>query len=176
MEVVGYEPGLAYANLWMTFRPGDLIVTNKHNIPRVLVFESIERCFNRWLVKDTFTDSNGKNLGHQIHLISIRKHDNRTALVELKTYPLEFLKHRKELVEALSERGRKFTPLQAIHFRCYKGDARGPLLCSRDVDESEGEEEEYCRFHSITRAENLSPMTMVCINTLQQYCIKGFKK
>jgi hypothetical protein len=80
-EVVGYEAGLAYANLWMTFRPGDLIVTNKHNIPRVLVFESIERCFNRWLVKDTFTDSNDKNLGHRIHLISIRKHDNRRALV-----------------------------------------------------------------------------------------------
>jgi hypothetical protein len=72
MESSHIEPGLAFVNLWMAFRPGDHIYTKMLNTERVYRLLSMTRCEctiphcrnSRWTLSLEHIDYDGSDFGY----------------------------------------------------------------------------------------------------------------
>jgi hypothetical protein len=124
MEIGGPEPGLDFPNLWMAFRPGDLIFTKTGGVPRILRFRFMGKTSSEWIVNATYIESDGKNFGHREHAITIKSYGDYLPLTQLVVYPLDHHKDKRSIMQTLYERGLKFTALQGICYRSYTGTAR----------------------------------------------------
>jgi hypothetical protein len=124
MESGGPEPGLDFPNLWMAFRPGDLIFTETGGVPRILRFRSMDKTSSEWIINATYIESDGKNFGHREHAIAIRSYGDYLPIAQLVVYPLDHHKDKRSIIRTLYERGLKFTALQGICYRSYTGTAR----------------------------------------------------
>jgi hypothetical protein len=124
MESGGIAPGLDFPNLWMAFRPGDLIFTETGGVPRILRFSSMTKGSSGWFINATYIDSDGKKFGQREDQISIKAYDDYKPLAKLEVYPLDFHEDKQSITRTLYERGLKFTALQGICYRSYTGTAR----------------------------------------------------
>lgn len=149
VETPSLAPSLDFPNLWMAFRPGDLIYTQTYNVKRVLRFKKMERCSctlpwcpkSRWLLYAEFIDYDGTNFGFVNDLYYIYPYDNYKPFEELKVFPLRYHSNKEAIIEDMLARGRKFVSLHGVHHREYEGIAEA-LASSRRCSLL-GEEDEF---------------------------------
>jgi hypothetical protein len=141
MESPSIAPGIAYKNLWMAFRPGDLIYTKVGSTEKVVRLKRTTELLFSWILYTEEIQYNGTDYGHRETTFSIRIYDGYKPLEELSAYPLQYHRRKEAVTNALIARGKKFLSLQGVHHRFYEGlaDSLSPFR----INSMEGEEDEY---------------------------------
>jgi hypothetical protein len=135
MEDPSLIPSLDFINLWMAFRPGDLIYT-RDNAPskfagqgRLHRFVEMERCRcevpscprSEWtLILDGIT-TDGVLIGHTREKVTIQPYDGFQQLQELPAFPLKYHPDEQDMRQRLAVRGAKLIQLHSYPYRQYSG-------------------------------------------------------
>ncbi|KAE9362679.1 P-loop containing nucleoside triphosphate hydrolase protein [Stipitochalara longipes BDJ] len=126
-------PRMDFIGLWMIFRPGDLIYTNRiEGVERVLRLKSMSRCectdpfcwSAKWTIRTEEITFDGNKFGYQNEYFYIRPFDGFQGLDQLKVFPLQYHNEQDRVKAALIARGRKFVGLRGVHYRYYDGVAK----------------------------------------------------
>lgn len=141
MESPNIAPGIECKNLWMAFRPGDLIYTKIDNTERVVRLESMSVSLCGWNIHTKEIQYNGTDYGRRELMVRIRNYDGYKPLEELSAYPLQYHTRKEAITNALMTRGKRFLGFRGIHHRFYEGLADS--LSPYRLHTSEGEEDEY---------------------------------
>jgi hypothetical protein len=136
------QPGLEFSNLWMAFRPGDLIFSKDQNSHRVYRFDSMDYHSSQCHIDASYIESDGSVFGYRTRTIYIDIYDNYKPFTQLKAYPLKYHTDRSGIIERLSQRGTKYLSLHGIHYRSFAGNAYGLRHYDHEVDKDEDEDEE----------------------------------
>jgi hypothetical protein len=124
MDSPSVTPGLEYSNLWMAFRPGDLLCTRTDGVDRVLRFKdmtSTER--DLWVYADMLT-FDGTHFGHKTENFKIDQYTGYSELRKLSIFPLEYHSDSDYVARITRARGRTFASLTGVHHRNYDGIAK----------------------------------------------------
>lgn len=132
------SPGLEFVNLWMAFRPGDLVYRRIDHIDIVYRLKNMTRCtctkrhcwFSRWAVTVERLDYDGSNFGYAKEDIYIRPYKNYKRIDELPIFPFEYHSNKEAISKALVARGRKFINLKGIHHQYYEGTVDSLSACT----------------------------------------------
>ena len=150
MESPKVVPGLLYENLWMAFRPGDLVYSKINGHHRILRFQAMDERKSAfvndpnpkiWTVQVSQMVYNGSSFGYTDRHFEIKPYDNYKPLAELNIFPLEFHPDRKTIYDALVTRGEKYVSLRGIHYKTYKG--RAAVLSPFRRDTAHGEMDDH---------------------------------
>ena len=146
---------LDFPNLWMLFRPGDLVYLTNAAAPtvtktaRVIEFQSMSRCKcdralctrKDWTITGWYIDYNGNTFGYRGVSGRITYFDGLRAVKELPILPIRFHPDEQSIRATLTARGKKFTELHCARYLRYKGVAE-VLGNDRNVTMF-GEEDEF---------------------------------
>jgi hypothetical protein len=154
MEVTGKPRALDFMNLWMAFRPGDILYVKGrekkgHQTGWAFRFRIMERCRctlpwcpnSRWKPFGDHIEYNGTLFGHCTVSFEIKSYDGFRPLHELPVVPLKYHLDSKNIRDRLIRRGDKFVKLHGSHHRYYNGIAN--LLGGDRYLTVSGEEDEF---------------------------------
>jgi hypothetical protein len=141
MESPAIAPGIECKNLWMAFRPGDLIYTKIDGTEKVVRLKSTNKGWFPWTLYTEEIQYDGTDYGRHQLMIHIRNYDGYKPLEELSAYPLQYHRRKEAVTNVLIARGRKFLGLRGVHHRFYEGlaDSLSPFR----LNTLDGEEDEY---------------------------------
>jgi hypothetical protein len=143
-------PRMDFAGLWMIFRPGSLIYTNRNEgVERVLRLNSMTRCERtdpfcwsaKWTLRAEKLSFDGKKFGYLHEYFFIRPFDGYQGLDQLKNFPLQYHHEQDRIKSALIARGRKFVDFRGVHYKYYHGVAKS--LSPWRTTTMWGEEDEF---------------------------------
>jgi hypothetical protein len=141
MESPSIAPGIEYKNLWMAFRPGDLIYTKIGDIETVVRLVSMSQGLFSWSLYTKEIQYDGTTYGRHTVYLRIDRYDGYKPLEQLNAYPLQYCLHKDAITNSLIARGQKFLGLRGVHHRYYEGlaDSLSPFR----INSIGGEEDEY---------------------------------
>jgi hypothetical protein len=128
----GATPGLEYSNLWMAFRPDDLLYQrlNGHDIIcRLRYIDEDSEFLNNhhiqefWSIRTERVEFDGEDFVYSRHNVKIIKYDGYRPLSQLEIFPLQYLPDKGRIAQDLLARGRKYVSLSGIHYKHYEGAA-----------------------------------------------------
>jgi hypothetical protein len=106
MESPSVTPGLEYSNLWMAFRPGDLLYTRVDGVNQVLRFKEMkseELC--HWVYADMVT-FDGTDFALRAKSFRIAQYTGYSELRKLPIFPLEYHSDSESIARSTRARGR----------------------------------------------------------------------
>jgi hypothetical protein len=162
VEFAGNEPGLEFLNLWMAFRPGDLIYSKTRDVPRVYRLDSMTYFSTSCRLHASYIESDGSRFGHRTEYLSIDIYDNYKPFTQLTAYPLEYHRDKSSIIERLSQRGAQYVSLQGIHYRSFAGNAHG--LRAHDEDDDDDDDDGYSPLREGTTATTLVSTKLVMLS------------
>jgi predicted Zn-dependent protease with MMP-like domain len=133
MEANAENPGLDFDNLWMAFRPGDLLYHTINGEGQVCRLKSIGiqldpkrpiRYAKYWNVECEIINCDGEDFIYSWDSTSIFTYDGYRSLCDLNIIPLRLHKDQLHIRESLLARGKRFLALLGVHHRNYRGTAR----------------------------------------------------
>ncbi|CZR60683.1 uncharacterized protein PAC_10579 [Phialocephala subalpina] len=139
MESPSVAPGIEYKNLWMAFRPGDLIYTKMDGTEKIVKLKSTSKGWFIWILLTEEIQYNGTEYGRCEVRLTIRSYNGYKPLEELDAYPLQYSRRRESITNSLIARGKKFLGLRDVHHRHYEGLAE--TLSPFRISSYEGEED-----------------------------------
>ncbi|KAH0552894.1 hypothetical protein GP486_006905 [Trichoglossum hirsutum] len=139
---------ISFPLVWMLFKPGDIVFTEKDGHPQAFMISQIEptRSFigKAWQLTCVGTGYDGVNFGKVFEFLKINQFEGTREITTLKVYPLKYHPQESKIRHQLLERGKRFLELRGRQHMSYKGMAH--ILTSRykhgfEVDDSgmEGE-------------------------------------
>ena len=139
VEMDDEAPSLEYVNLWMVFRPGDLIYSNVGGHDRLYQLTS----FEGGCLEVESVDFDGVVFGYKPETLYISEYKNLRKIRDLYAFPLKYHQNVEEVKTFLLARGKKFVSLAGIYYRQYGGITRSIPRDRQfeDVDEDEDEAE-----------------------------------
>ncbi|KAH7160976.1 P-loop containing nucleoside triphosphate hydrolase protein [Dactylonectria macrodidyma] len=131
------NPSLEFPNLWMAFKPGDLIYIPAHRptepVAKVLEFDTMSRSckcskpwcvrYHRWSVRGYCVNYDGEKFGYDTAIAEIKYYEGYRALKELAVVPLQYHPDQHKIRAPHIARGKKFVDLQGRHHRRHTGTA-----------------------------------------------------
>jgi hypothetical protein len=126
-------PRMDFIGLWMIFRPGCFVYTNRTGgVERVLRLKSITRCectdpycwAAKWTIRAEEISFNGKKFGYLEEYFFIRPFDGYQGLDKLKIFPLQYHPEKDRIKSSLVARGKNFVGFRGVHHQYYDGVAR----------------------------------------------------
>jgi len=134
MEDPTMVPSLDFLNLWMVFRPGDLVYikssSKKHaGHGRVYRFNKMERCKceeafcprSKWSLTLEGIEYDGTSFGYKNVHATIDPYDGNRQIRDLIAFPLKYHPDENNLRQQLHARGAKLIQLHGHHYRQYSG-------------------------------------------------------
>ncbi|KAK4040193.1 P-loop containing nucleoside triphosphate hydrolase protein [Parachaetomium inaequale] len=134
MEDPSLVPSLDFINLWMAFRPGDLVYIpdsrpKSAGHGRIYRFVEMERCRcdvpscpnSEWTLTLDGITSDGVMIGHRREKVTLQPYDGFQQLQELPAFPLKYHPDEQDTRQRLAVRGAKFIQLHGYHYRQYSG-------------------------------------------------------
>lgn len=118
------SPGLAFDDLWMAFRPGDLLCQKVGEKDRAMRLASMRKSTNQWLLTTLVASFDGSAFGYQPLFYNIQQYDGYMSLDQLPIFPLKYHSYSEELRFKLGQRGRTYVSLCGTHFKQYTGIAQ----------------------------------------------------
>ena len=138
----GVLPSIDHVNMWMVFRPGDLVYTETDGAPQVLKFKSMSFTpQEEWVVAADYISHNGEHFGEASACFIMRPFEGSKNVANLQVFPLKYHDDRDYMKEKLVGRGRKFCRLTGIHHRQYHGSAF--TLSSKRKVTMHGEQDDF---------------------------------
>jgi len=126
-------PDIAYNDLWMLFKPGDLVFAGSGHttaileVVRVTYKAEVQTKFGyqepMFDVTARFLSHDGKLFGYLEKTMPIPLYTGREQVGKLSAYPLKYHPERDTVRAELVVRGKKFYNLAGIHHRYYSGTA-----------------------------------------------------
>lgn len=136
-------PCLEYSNLWMAFRPGDLVYTNprkdEEKISRLKAMRKYR--MDHWHFSLECLDYDGEEYGDVCSNHCVLFYTGYKTFDELKISPLRYHPNKDSIRDKMISRGKRFVSLHGVHARLYDGTARG--LSSLRKSGTDGEEDEF---------------------------------
>ncbi|KAI0176477.1 P-loop containing nucleoside triphosphate hydrolase protein [Hypoxylon sp. FL1284] len=124
---------ISFDNAWVIYRPGDIMYTEFHGHPWLLVckktaYEDDKDSGPYLEVHCTYTDDNGLAVGEATQVIQMAQRSkfpagNPVAIKELSVFPRTFVDEGESLERRLKARGEKFLSLKNMATVAYEGDA-----------------------------------------------------
>lgn len=141
MESPTIAPGIGWENLWMAFRPNDLIYSKKDNLERVVRLKRTSMEIDYWGLTVEEIQYNGTDYGRHRITLRIWRYDGYKPLTHLNAYPLQYHDDKDTVTNSLISRGKKFISLRNVHHRYYEGlaDSLSPFR----IESLMGEEDEF---------------------------------
>lgn len=129
MENNERAPGLEFRNLWMVFRPNDLLYTTEKGTGMVLRLKRMEMIektgkadsHDKWTLTIERIQYDGTTFGRTHTKVNITEYHGYKALSELPVYPLQYHKEKEIIREELIIRGKRFVSLAGVHYCMYDG-------------------------------------------------------
>ena len=124
VETATAKPSIEFENLWMVFKPGELIVTGRGEKLRVLQLVSTYLTSGsdpKWYIYGRFVTHDGTSFGYAEEKLTISEFEGSKEIRRLSVFPLEFHEDRDSIRESLLTRGQKFRSLSGIYHRSYDG-------------------------------------------------------
>jgi len=131
MECNSEAPGLEYMDLWMAFRPGDLLyqkVDGEDTICRLrsMAFSptqlgGVQTSREHWLLVTEIIECDGEDFGYTMREAKIIKYDGYCPLYDLEIFPLQYHAQCDTIKRNLLLRGNKYFSLLGVHHRYYRG-------------------------------------------------------
>jgi hypothetical protein len=121
MESPSVTPGLEFSNLWMAFRPGDLLYTRGDGVDQVLRFKEMEGEESYHRVYADMLTFDGMNFGLKTKTFRIARYTGYSELRKLPIFPLEYHPDSDSVARIIRTRGRTFASLTGVHHRNYNG-------------------------------------------------------
>jgi hypothetical protein len=119
------SPGLNFEDLWMAFRPGDLLFHNIDGNTGASRLVSMRKSSNQqWLLTTLIASFDGTNFGYEQRSFEIHLFEGYLSLEELPIFPLEYHSYSGDMRASLEQRGRKYVSLFGSHFKKYTGIAK----------------------------------------------------
>ncbi|KAF4625884.1 hypothetical protein G7Y89_g12277 [Cudoniella acicularis] len=111
MESPSIAPGIEHKNLWMAFRPSDLIYTKIDGTEKVVLLKSTSKSRDFWRLHTEEIQYNGTNYGRRCVIIAIPYYDGYKSLEELNACPLQHHQRKDAITNSLIARGKKISQL-----------------------------------------------------------------
>lgn len=124
VESANAPPAIGFDDLWMPYRPGELLVTGLRERERVLELEETYKdheCPKNWIVAAKALTHDGTSFGYVRETFQINPFEGSKFVKDLLIYPLRYHEDQQTLTEKLIERGRKFASLKGSHYLAYDG-------------------------------------------------------
>ena len=123
------KTGLEFLDLWMVFRPNDLVFLQVLHTDKVMRLASMTRCEclepscrrQAWKLCLEHLSYDGQNFGYEERFRDIQPYDGQKSFRQLKIYPLAYHEDKEKITKALIERGKRFVGLQGAHYQEYEG-------------------------------------------------------
>jgi hypothetical protein len=121
-------PGLDFEDLWMAFRPGDLLYNMLDHSSRIMRLICMKKSGSSpkapWKLTVRQINYDGTKLGYQELGWDILPYEGYMSLDQLEIFPLEYHPKRNDIRMALVERGKKFVTLCSSQYREHHGVAQ----------------------------------------------------
>lgn len=124
-------PGLEFANLWMAFRPGDILYQKSHgdeSLVRMVSMTSIVQASKTsgatsrsWSVETQRLQWKKEELGFVKRYTNIYHYDGHKPLSSMRIFPLRYHQDAERLKEEAIKRGQKYVSLMGVHHHQYEG-------------------------------------------------------
>jgi hypothetical protein len=133
MEGNNTEPGLEFENLWMAFRPGDILYRQVDSEDIACRLQSMTDFKPEGLGQVQFKESrywelkiegiicDGDNFGYTSMYVHIKHYDGYRALRDLNIFPFRYHAESERIESEILTRGRYYLTLLGVHYRFYKG-------------------------------------------------------
>jgi hypothetical protein len=123
--VFSNSPGLNFDDLWMAFRPGDLLYRDIDGRVNAMRLVSMRRSNpSTWLLAALTVSCDGTNFGYEQVYCEIQQYEGYVSLEQLPIFPLKHHTDVDNLRVKLEERGRNYVSLFGAHFKHYVGMAK----------------------------------------------------
>jgi hypothetical protein len=133
MERNQRTPGLAFDDLWMAFRPGDLLYLRDNGLQAPILMRLRKFEMTRvkgshatseyWTFHCDMMDCDGDNVLSMATATTIHKYQGYRALDTLEAFPLKYHKDEAQVRKNLLQRGKRWLALTGKHHRSYAGTA-----------------------------------------------------
>lgn len=120
---------ITYPLLWALFRPNEMLITDCPGTRRLRGVQydagefGMERGMPRFQLQARHLDFDGERLGEVSTRYNIAKFAGRKRIRDLSIFPLRYHPSPDDVQRQLIHVGRRFTQLQGIHCRYYRGAA-----------------------------------------------------
>lgn len=134
-EIASYEelmlngdlaPGLEFQNLWMAFKPGELLYEMNHGVDVISRLRSMAKVTpsrqpEYWNLTNEIIMCDGKNFGFVSKTVKIPSYDGYRPLTQLGVFPLDHHQHAMQIRASLLDRGKKYASMLGAHHCSYDG-------------------------------------------------------
>jgi hypothetical protein len=125
------NPGIEYGDLWMLFKPKELVFTGTGHSERILEVVRMQYIESEGMFGDPthlaitakIFSHDGKTFGYLHTKFKIFPYTGTQAIAKLTVYPLKYHSDESAQRDKQIERGEKFCKLAGVHYRMYKGTA-----------------------------------------------------
>ena len=130
VELRPSEQTLDFLNLWMVFRPGELVYGRNDGVEMISRLKSMKMaCHCRrphcsdhyWVLTVANVSFDGTDFGYVQEYLYIYPYDGYMRLDQLHVSPFEYHLRKREITEALNKRGNKLISLRGSHHLQYEG-------------------------------------------------------
>ncbi|KAI9862802.1 MAG: hypothetical protein M1824_000932 [Vezdaea acicularis] len=115
----------SFGVVWMLFKPGDLVFTEKDGQPCAYMIqkcESVSTFFGKyWQLTCAATNYNGTRIGRATETLTVRSFEGTRDITSLNVFPLKYHPKEAQIKHQLLERGKRFVAMQGTHYMSYKG-------------------------------------------------------
>ena len=117
VEMDPEAPSLEFVNLWMVFRPGDIIYSNTGTSHRLYRLKS----FTIGILQVESISFDGQRFGYISSSLSISPYNNLRKIRDLSAFPFRYHQDARAVKTSLLARAKRFVGLAGIHYRAYDG-------------------------------------------------------
>ncbi|KUJ11269.1 P-loop containing nucleoside triphosphate hydrolase protein [Mollisia scopiformis] len=123
MESTVIKPGLDFSDLWMAFKPGDLLYLKAMGCHRVVQLKTMILAGSRsfWKVYFVYIADDGRRVGYIKNECRIEKYDGYRPLVNLEIFPLQYHPDQAGVKKHTIARGQNMMALRGVKYRMYDG-------------------------------------------------------
>ena len=117
-------PSITFSNLWMIFRPGELVVTGKGAEDQIMVLEETSLSCGEnpsWSVTGWIVTHDGTSFGKARRSKKVDMFAGPKDITKLSILPLKYHPDEKALQKKHITRGKKFCDLRGSHHMYYEG-------------------------------------------------------
>ena len=119
-----YDPSIEFKDIWMIFKPGDLIIVGNHETLQLLQLDEAVFCCGtnpQWSVWGWYFTHDGQAFGYCQRKFEITPFEGSKPIKKLPVFPLAYHPEAEKLRSQLLDRGKKFCSLKGTHHRSYDG-------------------------------------------------------
>ncbi|KAF2663288.1 hypothetical protein BT63DRAFT_380228 [Microthyrium microscopicum] len=130
------EAGIDFDNLWMVFKPGDLVYQMVQGHPLVSRLKSVQKYEQGqalWVLSSERLICDGTKFGFQGHMIKVDQYEGFKRLIDLDVFPFRHHPQHDVLRDELIARGRRYTSLIGIHYKTFNGMAVIPPTSQQNL-------------------------------------------